>query len=109
MKVNFDHVLVSEDGKPVYLSGSDGKNPLTAKEACVKALLYPPTSKNPPLKEKRMRYDTAALIQNFGSNAELNEEQANLIRECIGDMYVPVVVGALCELLDGKTPTVFSK
>lgn len=97
MKVNFDHQFVDNFGKPVKF----GPNPAVFKDLAVSALLNPIGEKDPDSKEKIHRYDLSVRIQNFGSHAELNEDDVILLKAVMGNYHTLVVGPAMC-LLDGK-------
>lgn len=101
MKINFDHEFMDEENKPVVFSSGD-KNPLTFKTAAVKSLLYPPAKVDVSPQEKVKRHDLAVRIANFGSDAIINEEDKILIMTAVGQVFIPVVVGAAFAILDGK-------
>jgi hypothetical protein len=105
--INFDFEFFTEDGQKVILNSANNKRPLVMKEAAVKALLYPMKDTKTDHAEKIMRYDTAVVINNFGSNAILNQEQKDLVLKAMGELFIPVVVGQAKEILEGKTPYVF--
>ncbi len=106
MKYNFDFEFRTEDGSGVTLSSQGEKKPLKMKEAAVKALLYPPKDLDVPGPEKIQRYDLAVKISNFGSEAELTAEEAELTKKAMAMIYIPVVVGQASAILEGKEPQI---
>lgn len=98
MKVNFDHQFIDNHGKAVKF----GANPAVFKELAVSALLNVKGEgdEEPSAKEKRHRFDLAVKIQNFGSQAELSDEDVNLLKAVMGNYHTLVVGPAMC-LLEG--------
>jgi len=101
MKINFDYAFKDENGNPIVIGAE--KSPATLKSVAVISLLHAP-DKGQGLKEKRLRYDLAARIKTFGSEAVLDKEEITLIQEMIGEVMVPLVVGQACAILEGLEP-----
>ena len=108
MKINFNHIFKDENGNNVVLNQAD-KKPLSFKEAAKLALLYPPTSKTVSASEKIKRHDLAVRIYNFPESVILNEQEKPLLIEALGDVFIPIVVGAANAIMEGKEPPTFNK
>ena len=101
MKANFDYQFKDDKGNPIHLGPN--KEPATMKNVSKMALLHGP-DKDQDMKIKRMRYDLAVKIHNFGSNAEMAAEEVSLLKEMIGASMVPLVVGPAMAILEGQEP-----
>jgi hypothetical protein len=108
MKYNFDFEFYTEDGQPVVLNNASNKRNLSFKEAAIKALLYPPKDYVCDSVEKIKRYDIAVKLSNFGNEAEIDQEQRELILHAMGQVFIPVVVGQAKEVLNNTAPHRFN-
>ncbi len=98
--INFNQVLVGLDGKPMVSPAGSGD--LTLGEAAVNALLgSAPNDTNPTGVEKLKRYELARRIFR-NSDAILSLDDITLIRDRIGIIYAPAVVGVTWAVLDPK-------
>lgn len=107
MKVNFDYQFINENGNQVKFNGK----PAILRDIAVQALLNAPSGRGsdgkalePGMREKRHRFDLAAKIRTFGSQAELTPEDTALIAACIGEGYHTMVAAPAAYVLEGKEP-----
>lgn len=107
MKANFDYQFVNENGNPVKFNGRNAN----LKDISVAALLNAASQRNekgetmePGAREKRHRFDLAAKIRTFGSQAELTSEDVELLKACIGEGYHTMVAAPAAYILEGKEP-----
>jgi hypothetical protein len=96
--IDFTAKLVGFDGR--YLTNGDAKVPLTLSDAAVLSLEAPlEADRNMPGIERFKHDELARKIYN-NSHAILSIEEIALIKDRIGKMSNPVVVGAAWRLLD---------
>lgn len=100
MKVNFDTTLLTLDGK-VVKSDVDGKKvSATLKSICVNVLMVSnPREKDLGGEEKLKRYELARKI-NAGGEIEVSAEDVALLKELVGYLYGPLVVGNVYSLFE---------
>lgn len=98
MKVDLAKAVVNVDGKTPIVE-EDGKS-LTVKEVCINALLTP--LKEDSEKEKWSDYEIFKKIRD-SKEKEINLTAENVVRlkEKIGKIYPPLIMGQLWEELDG--------
>lgn len=107
MKINFDYAFLDDKGKAVTLGGQ----PATFKMVAVESLLHAKAEGaegEPDGKEKRARYDLAVRIKNFGAQAELSQDDIELLKSVLPANHA-LVVGPAMDLLEGKDPAVFKQ
>lgn len=93
MKKRFDYVLRSFDGKPLDHNGAE----LTMAAAAVSALLAPVEI---PAERKLARYLLAQKIYESPKGVEVSAEELVDIKETIGKVYAPVVVGQIFQWIE---------
>lgn len=97
MKINFDSQLVHLDG--VALKTNDV--PLTLKGASIEALMTLVESDRKASGEvKFKRYELAVKVKG-GGEVEVTPEEIVMLKERIGEVYGPAVVGPAYKLLNG--------
>ena len=99
MLINVTNVLVQFDGTPIKNVVNNEAQDATIREACVNALMSP-NEKDSGAK-KVEKYDLALRIYK-NDEVELSVEEAATIKECVGKLFAPIVVGQLFKVLDGK-------
>ncbi len=100
MKINFDTILMTLDGKSIKESPNEDSDDLTLATASVVALFNTgPDVKGP---EKLNRF---VLAQRIKQNpiVDLSAEDITIIRKEIGVTYGPLVYGRASEILDLET------
>jgi len=103
MKIDFDSKLIDLKGK-VLKDTVEGKQvELTLKDPCLNALLANTTKpQNAPIetgRDKFKKYNLAKKI-NSGGAVELISEDITLIKEQLGLIYPPLLVGICYDLLE---------
>ena len=105
MKItDLNRALKTLDGKPI----PDGRPvekgedfvALTLKDVCMNALLaFDPNGKMTG-KDKFERYSTAVKLQEAETEVELGAEDVVKIKECVGILYSPLIVGQVWNMLE---------
>ena len=100
MKINFDAVITTLDGKPI----KDASKDLTLGMVATSALLSNHEDERPTGQEKAARYSLAVKIHGANSHPlELDLDDAKLIQDLIAKSYTPLVVGQVYGFLNGNT------
>lgn len=99
-KIDFTQVLRGFDGKPINVGDAAHPKDLTLGDACVGALETPLDADRPDTGEVKFKRDQLARKIYGAKGAELHPEDLALIKERIGKVYGPLVVGAAWPLLD---------
>ena len=97
MLVNLDIPLVNMDGQ--VMKDNDGQGnaiDATVKLAIVNAVLSPVQNENGVDKVKK--YELAKKVY-ASDEVDLNEDEIKLIKDRVGEMFPPIVVGQIYELL----------
>lgn len=97
MKVNFDTILLTLDGR--QMNDKDTNEPLSLKTICVDALLVVDSREKLDGEEKIKRYILAQEIYQ-GKKDSLSAEEVVLLKELIGRYYSTIVVGQVFPMLD---------
>jgi len=98
MKVKVNEALKSFDGKPLKDVDANGQAvDATIRTAMINALLSP-VQKESGL-EKVKKYKLAQKIYD-GDEIDLDVDEIKLIKDRIGEVYPPVVVGQVYEILE---------
>lgn len=95
MKKDFNIAMTDLDGKPIE---GEGKS-LTAKGVALNALLVSPSGDSSTGEQKAKRYDLALRI-NATPELEVSPEEIVQLKELIGKIYAPLVVGQIYKFLD---------
>lgn len=96
MKVNFDTILKNLKDEDI----KDGEEKLTLKSAAINALMLPYQDElNLKGEEKLKRFTIAQKIQ-AGGEVELPVEEVAKVKELIGKLYNPLIVGRAWALLE---------
>ena len=112
MKINFNTELLDIDGKAIKITkpSTDPKKPgketaITLKKACIDALLGM-TDKDKAIDgtKKFELYDLAIRL-NKGGDISLKAEEVVLLKQRIGAIYLPLIVGRCYDLLECKKGT----
>lgn len=97
MKINTNQVLRTIDGQTMKDTDSSGNAvDATVKSAIVNCILSPVQKETGV--EKVAKYELAKRIY-ASDEVDLNEKEITLIKDRVGELYSPVVVGQLYELL----------
>lgn len=94
---NLDEKFTRIDGTPMEKNGAP---PITLRRVMVHAILDPREQCEP--EEKVRRYNLAHEIQEAKIAVELSENDIQLIKNKVGQLYPPIVVGQAWNLLDQK-------
>lgn len=97
-RINFTEVLQGLDGKP--LAGADKDKPLTLGDVAVTALESPTEDDKAKTGEEKFKLDQLARKVYQNKSVTLTVEEIATIKERIGKIYGPLVVGATYPLLD---------
>jgi hypothetical protein len=96
MKVNFATILTGLDGAPIL---NENKEPFTLGQAVVNALLQPVQNQSAADKIRRGRLAERAYDE---QEIEISPEDVTVIRQCIGELYAPLIVMKAFRLLGGE-------
>ena len=96
--INMTQQLKQLNGKPL-VAGEDGE-PITVQSVCEQALVSQIPGKNPDGGEKLRRYHLAMRIHAQEGLPDLQAEDVVLLKELVGEMFGPLVVGQVWEILD---------
>lgn len=91
MKVDVDTTLKHIDGNDL---------PLTLKKACIEALMAQTQDDRASGEVKFKRYELAVKV-NSGATVDISPEEAAMLKDLIGKVYGPGVVGPAYKLLNG--------
>ena len=97
MKIDTGYVFRDLDDKEIKVAGK----PQTFAVVACGALLSLPENSNPSGDEKITRYALAMKIHN-SNPVELNLDELTLLKDTIGKMYLPLIVGQAWEILEPK-------
>jgi hypothetical protein len=105
MRFNFSHVLAAIDGGEVKMV-SDDDHGSTLGDVCKHALLTSWESQRPPgPEEKYERYKLARKLDE-GGILDIENNERDLIRKCVGYTFMPEALGLVWDLLDRPLPEV---
>jgi hypothetical protein len=97
MKVNFDSKLLHLDGQVLKNRDAD----FTLKSAAIEALMnIAESDRTAKGEDKFKRYELAVKV-NAGGEVEITPEEATLLKQRIGEVYGPAVIGPAYKLLNG--------
>ena len=96
--INFTTVLHGFDGKAI--TGPDGKTSLTLGDVAVGALETPIEEDRNMAGSEKFKRDQLARKIYGAKSVELSVEEVALVKERIGKVYGPIVVGPAWSLLD---------
>jgi len=101
MQVNVSVVLKAIDGvNDLKNNDGDGKVKIfPLKDAIVNAVLAPVKHDEKGV-DKVKKYELAKKVQIADGNVELTIEDITLIKERVGEVYPPLIVGQVFELLE---------
>lgn len=124
MKVNFNQNLKALDGKPLVdpqetarvlaeeqkkavkagldFVGSGKKFYLKMKKVCIDALILPKVGDKTSPEEKVKRFKLAMRIEE--GDTEITIEEAALLKDLVGEMFGPLIVGRVWEILENTEP-----
>ncbi len=98
MLLNINKVLVQLNGQPIMDIDDAGQSvPATVKTALVNAVLAP--EQNEKGTQKVQKYELAKRIYKAEQEVEVTAEEVVLIKRRIEELYPPIIVGQLEELL----------
>ncbi len=100
MILNVARELKQLNGQPIQDVGTDGKaTPATVRHVLVNALMQP---KEKDLgMEKMKKYELATRIFKNDS-VELDANEVAMLKNLVGELFAPLVVGQVWNLLEGK-------
>lgn len=98
MKLNITQPIKSLDGTPIK---DDQNQELTLKVVLVNALLTQNEEKLTG-EEKYKRYSLSKKIYESDEEVELSIEEVAQLKRLIGDLYPPLVVGQVFDILEGR-------
>lgn len=102
MKIHVERTLKTIDGED--LKREDGAI-LSVREVMLNSLLSPfPDERNLSGEDKVKRYSIAMRIHKE-SEPDLNVEELTLIKQLVGKLYFPLIVGQMWEILEGHGAT----
>lgn len=103
MKVNFSQILNNINGKPLKHRDEEGnEGDLKLSDVCTNALMsLAEQDKNENGVKKFKRYQLATKIHKQ-DEVEVTAEEVSLLKEKIGSLYGPAVIGPCYELLEGS-------
>lgn len=96
MKVNFDLALTDFDGNDL----TEKNETFRLKRAAIEALMVMFPEERDEGEHKYKRFDLASRVHK-GGEQEVTPEEAALIKQRIGKLYGPAVVGPAYKLLNG--------
>jgi len=99
MVLDVTKVLVSIAGEPLKESVNGVAVDVTLRMVVVNALLSP-VEKDTGM--KKMEKEELARMVYQNDSVELDVDQLKLIKDRIGEMYAPIIVGQCWRLLEGK-------
>jgi hypothetical protein len=100
MLINTNTVITNLVGEPMKDMDANGEaTDATLKSTIVNALLSPVQKEQGT--EKVKKYELAKRIYE-ADEIELTAEEITLIKSRVGDTFVPIVVGRVFEMLEGK-------
>lgn len=92
-------VLVSMSGEPLKESVNGVAVDITLRTVIVNALLSP-VEKDSGMKKMEKEELARKIYQN--DSVDLTIEDVKLIKDCIGELYAPIVVGQCWRFLEGR-------
>jgi len=98
MLINVTETLKQFDGTPIKDVVKGEAVDATVRQAIVNALMSP-AEKDTGL-EKVKKYDLAMRVYKE-DEVEFSAEEAAMVKEVVGKLFAPIVVGQLFKLLDG--------
>ena len=107
MQIDFSQVLNGFDGTPLRQIKVEGQPPeaITLRDAAVEALNRPEPREQIDEVEKLKRFTLSLKVYGSrGDGADLTVEDIALIKQRIGKIFPPIVVGRSFELLDPPKP-----
>jgi hypothetical protein len=99
MKVNFKQEIKTIGGKDVVREGTNEK--LTLADVAINALLS--LEDKTSGEEKFKRYALSKKIHENTNSVDLKVEEITLIKEMIGKIYAPLIVGQTWDMLENDT------
>lgn len=100
MKINLEQAITVFDGSKLQsdIQGVD----LTYAQVCINALMSHHTNEQATGEQKFERYQLAKKINDAkGAEVEFTPEQIVMIKNLAANIYTPIVIGQLYELLNG--------
>ncbi len=96
MKIDPNYIFVSLSGDPVH---DEQERPVILRDVACMALLHAKAEMG--LSEKHARWKLAQALSSAASELAISPEDAARIKAATGDIYGPLIVGQLVDLLDG--------
>jgi len=96
MKINTNQVLKTFGGESMKDNVNGNAVDATIKSALVNAVLNPVDNETGV--EKVRKYELAKMIYN-NDEVDLNEDDIKTIKDAVGKVFAPIVVGQIFELL----------
>ena len=100
--INLNQTLIGYDGKEIHLTSDKDSPVATLKDICVVALETVTQEHDGPSLSALEKFKRDRLARRIyeASTIELTAEEISLVKERIGKVYGPYVVGAAWPLLD---------
>lgn len=106
MKIQLDEILLSYDDKEVTEADGDGGiQPISVRKALEIACLAADPTKWKTGEQKYEVYSLLKRISAAGAELEFSAPETVMLKELIGGVYGPGVVGVVYDLLDPPTVT----
>ena len=96
--IDFTQVLVGIDDKPIIPKGET--QPMTLGDVCVNALETPTDSDHTMPGADKFKLDQLARKIYQNANADLTVEELATLKDRVGKLWGPLIVGAAWRLLD---------
>ena len=101
MEIDFGQNMKSLDKKTVLEEGPEGKKePMTLRYVSIMSLMYIDQQHKIGGPEKMKRYSLALKIQDTKDPVKVDAANIVLLKEVIGDIYGPLVVGQAYKMLE---------
>lgn len=97
MKIDFSQKILDFKDEPVVDAGKD----LTLSSACMTALNIVKKEDTSTGDQKFKKYELSMRIKD-GGVVDISTEEIVLIKAIVGEIYVPLLVGRIFDLLEGK-------
>ena len=102
MKIKLDEILKTLDGQPIEEKRGEELKSLTLKDVCVNALLtLGQVDQKMTGSDRNERFLLALKINDCKEFVDLQSQEIVFVKDAIGKIYLPLVVGRSYELLEG--------
>jgi hypothetical protein len=101
MVIDVSKNLVQLNGQPIMDMDEQGNAvPATVKNALVNAVLSP--EQNEKGTQKVQKYELAKKLYRAEKDVEVTAEEVVLIKKRVEELFAPLIVGQIVELLEGR-------